>query len=370
MLSYMSHLASSLCHFASHRIVLLVNVKKFAGWTGNNNNSSSSSSSSTKSSAPEQPASIPHFLEMTSKDSIAANFCRIKAMEDDRIHDAVVRRERSPWSMQHGVQAFDLKRNRYSNILPFDYNRVKLDVAKGYCDYINASHVDVDVDVDLGPKESYIATQGPTKITTPHFWNMLLQQSEHPDVVVIMVTPLKEGTVTKCSKYWIDTVGQVMTIPQDEGFAYDIRLECLSHEHHDHIGGAYYTKIQLDALDSEGTVQHKRTVHHLYFDQWTDTLRPDAWEPIMRLSQLARSLNGEGNPLVVHCSAGVGRTGTFITMDYLLSHPQLAWDREDEDLVLAIVQRLREQRITMVQSCEQFRFCYEMLTSFMTMNDE
>jgi protein-tyrosine phosphatase len=302
---------------------------------------------------------VPSYLTLP-RELISKKFRHIKNLEDERVHDGVVRMEKSRWSMQHGVHSFPLGRNRYVNILPYDYNRVKLDVLPGFCDYINASYVELD----LGVRESYIATQGPTEVTTPHFWHMVLQQSQSPDVVVLMVTPLMEGDVKKCSKYWIDDVGDILEIPRDEGFQCSLKLECLENKDDPTVIGTHYTKIKLEAIE-DGIVKQQRTVHHIYFDQWTDAMRPEAWEPIMGLSQLVRSLNGQGNAPIVHCSAGVGRTGTFITMDYLLSHSNLLSEYPGEDLIFAAVKQLREHRMSMVQSSDQYRFCYEMVKSFM-----
>lgn len=368
----------SLCS-VGHR--LQVKISSSTHKSGGNNNhtatqpqrdmdeKSSTSSTSSASSSPlnkkgqDGKAAMPEYIKAETN-YIYSHFRRIKYMEDERVHEGIVRSESSHWTMKAGVRGFDHGRNRYTNILPFDYNRVKLDVVEGHCDYINASHVHLDFG---GIRDEYIATQGPTVLTTPHFWHMVVEQTEHPDVVIVMVTPIQEGAVKKCVKYWLDSVGESLDIkPGLDGFKYDLQLKCLEHEDRFDPAGIHYTKLQLDAVDSiSGDVLHKRTVHHIYFDQWTDAMRPDAWEPILELSQLARSLNGKGNPMFVHCSAGVGRTGTFITMDYLLSHAHLIWDNESVDMIYAVVSKLREQRISMVQSVDQYKFCYDMLKSFM-----
>lgn len=291
---------------------------------------------------------LPGYLTQT-PNAVKRKFREIRMLEDERIHDAVVHKDSSPWRMQAGVHAFDEDRNRYTNILPFDYNRVKLKVDG--CDYINASHV------RLGEDQHYVATQGPMPRTVAHFWHMVMQQSKNEDVVVLMVTPLTEGRVKKCFKYWVSEPGQVLELPPVDGFIEWLTLECLESELRGE--GIVYTKLKLTSIVG-GETMRTRTVHHIHFDQWGDTMSPDNWEPILALSELTRQLNGEGNPMFVHCSAGVGRTGTFITMDHLL-HEGL--DAE-EDIVFESVKKLREQRIAMVQSLEQFEFCYEMLARY------
>lgn len=309
---------------------------------------------------------MPHFLQQSGRD-ITAKFHNIKLLEDQRVHDALVNKESSKWSMIVGQRASKINRNRYSNVFPFDNNRVKLALAPGSTksDYINASHITVDLN---DTPRQYIAAQGPEEQTASHFWQMVLQQTaEGSEVAIAMVTPLAENGIDKCFKYWPDTLSQVVELSTEpDDFEHDLRIECLGCHELGDIEGTFYTMLKLDALDPETKeVVSTRNVHHIYYTKWVDMKRPSVWNSIHSLSDLLGNLNGSENPLIVHCSAGVGRSGTFITLDYLFHNEKLLLKPDGtHDLIEDIVSQLRKQRIMMVQSLDQFKFCYEALAAF------
>lgn len=314
---------------------------------------------------------IPVYL-LQSEQQILKKFQEIKLLEGERIHEATIKKTGSKWSLQEGIHGFDLKRNRYQNVIPYDRYRVKLDVQRGFSDYINASKIDLNLSKEWGQEcdsAQYISCQGPTARTTSHFWQMVMQNSEKQNVVVCMVTPLEEHGISKCFKYWCDTKNDFVIFKgANEGFAYDLRLQCVDSSLEVDIPGVHYTTLLLQALDLETqSVISERVVHHLYYDQWTDFSKPDDWESIYQMSKLARGLTDDVNPLITHCSAGVGRTGTFVTLDYLFNcvHSYESPVDKEKDLIEAIVQLLRAQRMMMVQSSEQFLFLYESLKLFL-----
>jgi len=326
---------------------------------------------------------LPSYLQL-SKPQLLQKFHEIRLLEDERIHDATVKQSQSKWSVNEGIKGFELRRNRYTNILPYDLTRVKLQVAKnsGFSDYINANCINLNLSNqwDKSCKEAnYISTQGPTSTTTSHFWQMVMQSTKEKDVVVCMVTPIQEYGISKCFKYWCDKKDDYTIFNKDnDGFINHLRLKCMEDITTTDIKGVYYTKLKLQSyIPKSHEILQEKIIHHLYYDQWTDFSKPDDWKSIYQLTQRARELNHPKNPIIVHCSAGVGRTGTFITLDYLFNcvsqyFPQTK-EQEDEqqeqqeqqDLIELIVLLLRTQRMMMVQSEEQYLFIYESLKQFL-----
>lgn len=315
---------------------------------------------------------LPSYLQQ-SQYQLLKKFEEIKLLEGERIHEATIHQDKSRWSLQHGVEGFDLKRNRYQNVIPYDRTRVALQVKPGFSDYINASKIHLDLTKKWGkPCESsnYISCQGPTFNTTSHFWQMVAQSTTAKNVVICMVTPLEEHGISKCFKYWLDVKNDFVVFKSGkDGFLNDLRLKCIDASEDVDIPGVHYTTLSLEMLKPGTTDQvvDERVIHHLYYDQWTDFSKPDNWEAIHQLSKLARGLNDEANPLIVHCSAGVGRSGTFVALDYLFNCVSCydPSDSQADDLVEVLVQALRARRMMMVQSPEQFVFVYESLAKFL-----
>ncbi len=199
---------------------------------------------------------------------------------------------------------------------------------------------------------------------------MAAQSTTAKNVVICMVTPLEEHGISKCFKYWLDVKDDFVVFKSGkDGFLNDLRLKCIDASEDVDIPGVHYTTLSLEMLKPGTTDQvvDERVIHHLYYDQWTDFSKPDNWEAIHQLSKLARGLNDEANPLIVHCSAGVGRSGTFVALDYLFNCVSCydPSDSQADDLVEVLVQALRARRMMMVQSPEQFVFVYESLAKFL-----
>lgn len=319
---------------------------------------------------------LPSYLKIKDRE-VLEKFRYIQHQEDGRIREATLDPCNSRWSFGVSVMEENYKRNRYVNIMPYERNRVKLNVVEGN-DYINASYVKLDV-----PKQSvqpglYIATQGPTKNTYEQFWQMCFQNSSNSeDIVVVMVTPLVEQGREKCHQYWPmggskDTIRCINAIQQPGGsqdtsrFITALEIEFVSSERfHDCYT---LTTMKLRSLNTNGEAASEKTVHHFYFDQWQDMTKPEEIIPIMQLCEHSHRLNSPGTPIVVHCSAGVGRSGTFISLDHLI-HDTVDFQRQDNqklhamsdyhhDLVEQVVLQLRSQRLKMVQMVDQYRFIY------------
>lgn len=298
---------------------------------------------------------LPPFLALSPAQQ-RSRFSEISLICDHHLEDAFSRRG-SPWAVTAATTDESKLRNRYSNVFPFDRTRVTLPVTDNACDYINASKV------NLSPQGQYIAAQGPLRSTVHHFWAMCFDQAVKlgaETVVVAMVTPLVEQGREKCAKYW----------PLEADPKWDMR-EALRHDkiklddltvswmgQTTHSDGFVVTNLQLQS----GTTT--KTVLHYYYEAWQDTKVPDSVEPLISLSEEIASVRDKHPNLVpiVHCSAGVGRTGTFIAVDYLrnLSNP---FDGASVDPVFEVVKQLRTDRMMMVQTVHQYQFLYDLLTS-------
>ncbi|XP_063073305.1 receptor-type tyrosine-protein phosphatase O [Engraulis encrasicolus] len=226
-------------------------------------------------------------------------------------------------------------KNRYTNILPYDFSRVKLISMHNDegSDYINANYIP-----GYNSPREYIATQGPLPETRNDFWKMVLQQKSH---IIVMLTQCNERRRVKCDHYWPFT---------DEPVGYgEITVEMLSESE-----SADWTvrNFRLNYADES------QDVLHLNYTSWPDHGVPtvNAIETILQFVQIVRQqVNRTKGPIVVHCSAGVGRTGTFIALDRLMQHIRA---HEFVD-VLGLVSEMRSHRLSMVQTEEQYVFIHQ-----------
>ncbi|KAH8103253.1 hypothetical protein DFH11DRAFT_1655328 [Phellopilus nigrolimitatus] len=230
-----------------------------------------------------------------------------------------------PFSILAGIEKG--AKNRYRNIWPFEHSRVRLqDQVKD--DYVNASFVQ-----PLGTRRQYIATQGPLPSTYSDFWSVVWEQNVS---VVVMLTKEYEGGAIKCGRYWTD------------GQYGPFRLKCIStsgaKEEDDPGGGFFNTaalvaKAKEDASEEDkfnhtirrvfelshlGYPERKpRVINHLQYLGWPDMDVPVRPAGVLRLmfeiDDLVDKANENGaSPALLHCSAGVGRTGAFIMLDAVL----------------------------------------------------
>ncbi|XP_061914083.1 tyrosine-protein phosphatase non-receptor type 13 isoform X1 [Entelurus aequoreus] len=222
-------------------------------------------------------------------------------------------------------------KNRYRDILPYDKTRVSLG-ENG--EYINASYIRVQV----GSEEvSYISCQGSLPSTVSAFWQMIWENKS--DVIAMMTQEVERGRV-KCHKYWPEKMSE----PLDTG-KYQVHLENQQYLEYIHI------KL-IRVVEKETAESH--TVHHLKFTHWPDHGVPHYSEHLVRFIRYLRSVHSKG-PVTVHCSAGIGRSGVLICTDIILR-------LIEKDLpinVSNIVKEMRLQRHGMIQTKEQYLFCYK-----------
>lgn len=240
-------------------------------------------------------------------------------------------------------------------------SRIHLQVPEGESDYINASPIAL-TDPRTGCVFSYIAAQGPKQTGLSHFWHMVWQQTS--DVaVIVMLTQIAEGGREKCFQYFpLDEETEAISVDPvesvDSAPAGSVRL---SEAYFDESCKSTVRKLQLTFGEQS------KIVWHILFSGWPDFEVPQdedraALFELLRLS--AEKNTDPSNPRIVHCSAGVGRSGSFISLEYLLAQIKsgaLAQTQDDEDPIYDTVNRLREQRMTMVQSDAQYAFLYEVI---------
>ncbi|XP_048832212.1 receptor-type tyrosine-protein phosphatase S isoform X7 [Brienomyrus brachyistius] len=227
-------------------------------------------------------------------------------------------------------------KNRLVNIMPYETTRVCLQPIRGLegSDYINASFID-----GYRQQKAYIATQGPLAETTEDFWRMLW---ENNSTIVVMLTKLREIGREKCHQYWpAERSARYQYFVVDPMAEYNMPQYILRE-----------FKV-TDARDGQS-----RTVRQFQFTDWPEQGVPKSGEGFIDfIGQVHKTKEqfGQDGPISVHCSAGVGRTGVFITLSIVLERMRY----EGVVDIFQTVKMLRTQRPAMVQTEDEYQFCYQ-----------
>nr|XP_021323628.1 phosphatidylinositol phosphatase PTPRQ [Danio rerio] len=225
-------------------------------------------------------------------------------------------------------------KNRFTNIKPYNNSRVKLLSEPGMpgSDYINASFVSGY----LCPNE-FIATQGPLPSTVADFWRMIWETGTK---TIVMLTQCFEKGRIRCHQYWpednkpVTVFADIIITKLTEDVRPDWTVRALKVERH----GSYMI------------------VHHFNYTSWPEHGVPESSSTLVQFVKAVRSNRGhENTTIVVHCSAGVGRTGVFIALDHLIQHLR---DHEFVD-IYGLVAELRSERMCMVQNLAQYMFLHQ-----------
>uniref|UniRef100_A0A8C1RR66 Tyrosine-protein phosphatase non-receptor type 20 n=1 Tax=Cyprinus carpio TaxID=7962 RepID=A0A8C1RR66_CYPCA len=226
------------------------------------------------------------------------------------------------------------KKNRYKNIVPFDTTRVMLGQDGGY---INANFIKMPVKDE---NFLYIACQGPLPTTLGDFWQMVWEQKSN---VIAMMTQEVEGGKVKCQRYWPDT-------PRSPEMVDDrLQITLVKDQHLDNF------VIRLIEVKDIQTNEIQR-VTHLNYTGWPDHGTPTQPEQLLTFISYMRHIHQSG-PIITHCSAGIGRSGTLICIDVVLGLISKDADFDISD----VVRTMRLQRQGMVQTEEQYIFCYQVV---------
>ncbi|NWI65581.1 PTPRJ phosphatase, partial [Todus mexicanus] len=223
-------------------------------------------------------------------------------------------------------------KNRYNNVLPYDISRVKLsDQSSATGDYINASYMP-----GYNSKKAFIAAQGPLPNTIEDFWRLIWEKNIYS---IVMLTKCVEQARTKCEQYW----------PDKESKSYgDIIVTMVSE-----IVLPEWTIRDFTVEKSNTPESH--TVRQFHFTFWPDHGVPETTDLLINFRHLVHEYSSQNpidSPTLVHCSAGVGRTGTFIAIDRLIQQIEM----ENTVDVYGVVYDLRMHRPLMVQTEDQYIF--------------
>ncbi|XP_026655527.2 FERM and PDZ domain-containing protein 2 isoform X1 [Zonotrichia albicollis] len=224
-------------------------------------------------------------------------------------------------------------KNRYRDILPYDKTRVPLGEKNGY---INASYIRMNV----GEEEHfYIITQGPLPSTMADFWQMVWESES--DVIAMMTKEVELGQV-KCHRYWPESPYNSKELAN-----FYLRL-------HNYQPLEYFIIRKIEIISKQ--TEEKRIISHLQFTTWPDHNTSKLAEQLVKFICYMRKAHRRG-PIIAHCSTGIGRSGVLLCVEILLSHIE-------KDLcfnIKQIVRDLRDQRFGMIQTKDEYLFCYEVV---------
>lgn len=225
-------------------------------------------------------------------------------------------------------------KNRYKDIIAYDHSRVHLDLIPGdpYSDYVNASYLD-----GYKREKAYTASQGPNKAVVKDFWRMVWQTNI---CKIVMLTDTVEACKKKCEKYWPDSGTQKYG---------EIIVE--------NIDNAQFTDYVIRTFKLNSN-ESSRIVKHFHFTTWSDHGAPTYPTTLLIFKRKVKMYNPDSlDPILVHCSAGSGRTGTFVALDYCMDQAKA----ESLVDVLGCVQLMRTNRVNMIQNLDQYIFVYDAL---------
>ncbi|XP_041931423.1 protein tyrosine phosphatase receptor type Na isoform X2 [Alosa sapidissima] len=294
--------------------------------------------------SPSSHSSTPSWSEEPAQSNmdISTGHMILAYMEDhlknkDRLQkewEALCSYQAEPSSTSMAQSDLNLDKNRYQDFVPYDHARVKLKAENNPSkeDYINASII-----IDHDPRmPAYIATQGPMEHTIADFWQMVW---ENGCTVIVMMTALVEEGTKQCERYW----------PDEGSSLYNIYEVNLVSEHiwcKDFLVRSFYLKnVQT---------QETRTLTQFHLLSWPCQGIPSSTRPLLDFRRkVNKCYRGRSCPIIVHCSNGTGRTGTYILIDMVLN--RMAKGVKEIDIA-ATLEHIRDQRANMVRTKDQFEF--------------
>ncbi|XP_051959740.1 receptor-type tyrosine-protein phosphatase N2-like isoform X1 [Xyrauchen texanus] len=252
----------------------------------------------------------------------------------DKEWEALCSYQAEPAACAVGQEEQNIQRNSPHGVLVYDHSRVilKLENSQSRSDYINASPI-----MDHDPRNpAYICAQGPLLSTVADFWQMVWESG---CVVIVMLTPLAENSIKQCHQYWPDEGSELYHI-------YEVNLVSEHIWCDDFLVRSFYLKnVQTNET---------RTVTQFHYLSWMDQNVPESARTLLDFRRkVNKCYRGRSCPIIVHCSDGAGRSGTYILIDMVLN--KMAKGAKEIDIA-ATLEHLRDQRSGMVQTKEQFEF--------------
>ncbi|KAL4236563.1 hypothetical protein ACF0H5_004948 [Mactra antiquata] len=223
-------------------------------------------------------------------------------------------------------------KNRYADIIAYDHSRVVLNLLPHdvHSDYVNANYLD-----GYYTKRAYIASQGPNKAMLSDFWRMVWQEKV---TKIVMLTNLVETYKKKCEQYW----------PSEGSLSYgEVTVEV--------IDTAEYTDFIVRTF-TISVAKSPRIIKQFHFTSWSDHGAPTYPTTLLNFRRKVQQYNSDSTaPILIHCSAGIGRSGTYIAVDYLLQQAK----KEGIIDLLQCAQLMRSNRVNMIQTWQQYSFVYD-----------
>ncbi len=305
-------------------------------------------------------------LRQCLRDDTKEEFDRLNLTWTHAIHDYVNTCEEGPFRIGYDNARY----NRYADVLSFDDTLVVLEGRGKKSSYINASWVD---------GKRYIVTQGPMQTTIGHFWTMVWQQNCS---VIVNLTRRFENGREKCAGYWVPPhrLGDKEVSGKEEcdpEFYIEGTRVVLIDTKTEFEGNLVIRKFVISRGEGElgelGELGEKRNLTQIHYREWPDFGLPASTAAMRRVVDLTDEYNTSGNAPIIHCSAGVGRAGTFVAL-HSLSRKLDRWGgkREkthDEPIewdISASLLKLRTFRPGLVQTADQFAFLHRALYDHMT----
>ncbi|KFD70875.1 hypothetical protein M514_01174 [Trichuris suis] len=281
---------------------------------------------------------------------LADHIERLKANDNllfSKEYESIETGQHSTWD--HSNLECNKPKNRYANVIAYDHSRVVLSPVSGIAgsDYINANYID-----GYARSKAYIATQGPMAETFGDFWRMVWEEKS---ATIVMLTKLEERTRIKCDQYWPSrgaaTYGCIHVVVKEvtEFAYYTLRLIQICKV-------SVHRLFFISSICFEVGQPEVRDVRHLQFTAWPDHGVPEHPTAFLMFLKHVKSVNlPESGPIIVHCSAGVGRTGALIVVDIMLD--RLRYENTVD--IYGCVAAIRSQRSYMVQTEEQYIFIHD-----------
>ncbi|XP_063598052.1 receptor-type tyrosine-protein phosphatase delta-like isoform X2 [Penaeus indicus] len=233
-------------------------------------------------------------------------------------------------------------KNRFSNVLAFDHSRVRISRKEGagQTDYINANYIK-----DHAGQPSFVAAQGPKDETLDDFWRMVWEQRAS---TIVMLTNLMEKGKVMCTKYW------------PAAGAWPLESDIYQIRNLNEVKDSLYVSRTLEVTEG----QQKRIVKHYHFLAWPDFGTPEREEDLLGfIAAVRRFPASAAHPVVVHCRAGVGRTGTFIGLWNLMDAANACSDSSNIDVYRTVL-NMRKNRPIMVQTTDQYLYLYKCIATY------